>query len=200
MLVAEWRAQQRQIQGAAPGPLCRNLWTPGWFQPSFLLHPKNRSAGHKTAEYHWHPPFLSGCPLSPGTEEEEVGWVNTTKNCNHHQWAVRFLCFHSTSCIEVIVSDLIDTEKLWKCCKSWGLPLSSQAFRWLGLSLNEPSQERLWCWHWGLWMKPLPESWVWREGDPGDLWGCLYEQLREGQKRGEGHLKHMFVTLTGPQL
>lgn len=67
MQVAEWRAQQRKIRGAAPGPLCRNLWTLGWFQPSFLSHPKYWSAGHKTAGYRRHPPFLLGCPLFPGT-------------------------------------------------------------------------------------------------------------------------------------
>lgn len=190
MQVAEWRAQQMQIRGAAPGPLCRNLWILGWSQPSFLSHPEYRSAGHKTAGYHRHPPFLSGCPLSPGTE----------KKSKYHLWAVSCLCFHSPSCIEVIVTDLISTKELWTRCKSWDLPWSSQAFRWLGLSPSEPWQESLWCWHLGLWMKPRPQSWVWRADDHGDLWGCLCEQLREGQKSREERLKHTFVTLTRPPL
>lgn len=195
MRVAEWRAQQRQIQGAAPGPLCRNLWIPGWFQPRFLSHPKSPSAGHKTAGCHQHPPFLSGWQLSPGTEGKEVGRVSAiVQNCKHPQWAAHCLSFQPPSCIEVTVTDLIDTKELW--CKSWGLPWSSRACQWSGLSLNEPSQEKLWCWHWELWMKAQPESWVWRVDDPGDLSGCLCEQLRKRQKRGEKRLKHTFVTLT----
>lgn len=86
MLVAEWRARQRQIPRAAPGLLYRNQWILGWFRPSFLLRPKNRSTSHKTAGYHRHPPFLSGCPLSPGTKEEEVGRVSASeKNCKCNQ-------------------------------------------------------------------------------------------------------------------
>ena len=69
--VAGWRAQRRQIQGAAPGPLCRSLWILGWFQPSFWSHPRHRSGGHKTAGCHQHPLFLSDCSPSPGTEEGE---------------------------------------------------------------------------------------------------------------------------------
>lgn len=94
MRVAEWRAQQRLIRGAAPGPLCRNLWIPGWFQPRFLSHPKSPSAGHKTAGCHKRLPFLSGWQLSPGTEGEEVGRVNAiVQNCKHPQWAAHCLSF-----------------------------------------------------------------------------------------------------------
>lgn len=153
MRVGGWRAQQRQIQGAAPGPLCRSLWNPGWFQPSFWSHPRHRSGGHKTVGCRLHPPFLSGCPLSPGTEEGEEGMLSATEKIFSELLAVFiFILHHGTN--------LICTKVLWTYCKCWDLPWSSQAFQWLGLSLNVPWQERIWCWHWRSWTKPRIRSWV----------------------------------------
>lgn len=87
MLIGGWRAQQKQIQGAAPGPLCRSLWNPVWSQPSFWSHPKYHWARHKTVGCLQHPPFLSGCQLAPGTEEEENG----------QPW-IQLLCCQSIQC------------------------------------------------------------------------------------------------------
>lgn len=89
-LVAEWRAQQRQIPAAAPGLLCRNPWILGPFQPSYLLLPKNLSVGHKTAGCHWRPPSLSGFQHSPGTGKQDFTWIlkiiSTNKFFFSHFW------------------------------------------------------------------------------------------------------------------